>query len=352
MSYSNLSINTVRGEAIHSCIRYALWIRRNTVRLADGDEAAFSGFSEMPELLEVLDSHLDANFDPTRTIRAVYGQWFHTLFLIDSHWAVENIPRIFPIIEGESELRRAAMDSYLHFNNPYRQTYGLLRQQYALAVEELDLPIKGVGILDEPRNRLADHVMVMYWQGLLAYDEAEGLLSRFFSKAPDSVRAHALGFVGRSLHNSEDELSQEILERLKKLMHLRIEAAQQSGNSSELGQFGWWFSSGKFNDDWAIARLQEVLKLTRAVEPDFKIISTLVDVASRMPREAIETLRLFVDEVSEPWQISSRQEDIGKILRRGLEAESYEVRTETIAVIHGLGAKGYREFRYLLADLN
>lgn len=353
MNYSTLSINTVRGEAIHSCMRYAWWTRRNLVRLANDEEEAFSGFRDIPELRSVLESHLDVNIDPTRTIRAVFGQWLHNLFLIDSQWTTEMIPIIFPTIEADGGLRRSAWDSYLYFNHPYVQIFSLLERQYALAVEELEAPLmEDVRTPDDSRNRLADHLMAMYWSGYEELDDSQGLLGRFFSKAPDSVRAHALGTVGRSLHNIDDEVSQEILDRLKKLMQLRIEAARNSGDPSELVQFGWWFSSGKFEDEWAISKLQEVLKLTGAVEPDFEMMSKLVDVASRMPREAIETLRIFIEGVKEPWQITVRRDDITEILRRGLDAESEEVRSATIALIHALGARGHREFRNLLRDPN
>jgi hypothetical protein len=87
MDPPTLSINTTRGEAMHAVVQYALWVRRHIEQLPDGPALVASGFAGMPEVREVLEAHLDPANDPSLAIRAVYGQWFPWLVLLDRAWA-------------------------------------------------------------------------------------------------------------------------------------------------------------------------------------------------------------------------------------------------------------------------
>jgi hypothetical protein len=108
--FASLSINTIRWEAMHGVVEYALWIRRRIE-----NEPGFNvgeGFDRMPEVRTVLDRHLDPGFDPSLAIRAVYGQWFPWLHLLDRQWATENAPRI-PARRSPSGPPQRGME-YLH----------------------------------------------------------------------------------------------------------------------------------------------------------------------------------------------------------------------------------------------
>ena len=50
-----LSINTTRGEAMHAAMRFGVWVRRHLEK----SKQAWRGFEEIPQLLKVLDAHLD-----------------------------------------------------------------------------------------------------------------------------------------------------------------------------------------------------------------------------------------------------------------------------------------------------
>jgi hypothetical protein len=91
MDPATLSINTTRGEAMHAVVRYALWVRRHLEKEPDGRERISRGFNDMREVLDVLNAHLDPEEDPSLAIRAVYGQWFPWLVLLDREWAVTNV---------------------------------------------------------------------------------------------------------------------------------------------------------------------------------------------------------------------------------------------------------------------
>ncbi|GAI99722.1 unnamed protein product, partial [marine sediment metagenome] len=70
MDPATLAINTVRGEAMHAVLRYALWVRGHTKKSRNGKEPVTPGFDEMSEVREVLNHHLDPNNDSSLAIRA------------------------------------------------------------------------------------------------------------------------------------------------------------------------------------------------------------------------------------------------------------------------------------------
>src|SRR6185369_14194979 len=88
---ATMSLNTVRGEAMHRAIEYGLWVRRALEKNADPLVIKEEGFDELPELREMLDHHLNIDLEPSLSIRAVYGQWFPWLVFLDKKWSAERV---------------------------------------------------------------------------------------------------------------------------------------------------------------------------------------------------------------------------------------------------------------------
>jgi hypothetical protein len=44
----------------------------------------------------------------------------------------------------------------------------------------------------DPSEKLAEHLITFYWRGRLTWDNEGGLLTEFFDRAPERVRAEAL----------------------------------------------------------------------------------------------------------------------------------------------------------------
>lgn len=81
---TDLAINTVRGQAMHAVVQYGLWLRRIAESEIAG-ETESSASAELPlNVREVLDRHLDVNLDSSLAIRAVYGEFFPWLLLLNS----------------------------------------------------------------------------------------------------------------------------------------------------------------------------------------------------------------------------------------------------------------------------
>lgn len=124
---------------MYAVMRYALWVRRHLEKEPDAQTRIARGFAEMPEVREVLKSHLDPVRDPALAIRAVYGQWFPWLALLDPEWSSSHVNLIFPKAPDETYLRDAAWETYVVFCQPYDDVLEILKEEYEHAIEKLDV---------------------------------------------------------------------------------------------------------------------------------------------------------------------------------------------------------------------
>lgn len=352
---ATLSINTTRGEAMHAVVRYGLWVRRHFERLPDAADRIQRGFDEMPEVRDVLDKHLDVARDPSLAVRAVYGQWFPWLVLLDKSWARNNVGRIFPSGESEKRYRDAAWETYIFFCSPYDEVFEVLRDQYAATIERLDASREEIRQLGDPDDRLAEHLMTFYWRGKLNFGDPDGILAEFWRKASDPIRGHALSFTGRSLYQWKDIVPLQPLQRLKALWGGRLTAAKEVATPdnyiAEMSAFGWWFVSEKFEDGWAIKQLDESLKIAGKVEPEETVVERLASLSQNMPREAVQCLEALVKGDKEGWSIHGWREHMRTILGTALREADPETRIAAENLVHYLGSRGYFQFRDLLQSV-
>jgi len=348
-----LAINTVRGEAMHGVLKYALWCARH---LRPDDPSLTQGppvWPEIPEVEEVLDYHLEPTNDPSAAIRSVYGYYIPWLVLIGSEWVQANLTRIFPKEPEYQYLWEAAWSSYVIFNRPYDNVVDILKDEYGRAVDKLGEQGVHTWMAAGPEKRLADHLMWLYWGGKLSIEDP--LLTRFFLKASPDIRAAALTFVGRSLDKSSQPIPSDVKERLRALLESRVTAVQedkdQEGVQKELSNFGWWFASGQLNDKWALQRLLDVLNLTDGViQFDSAVAERLARLASTYPDDAVVCLEKMIEGDRDGWRILGWRQHAREILDNGLKSGSKTAQEAAVRLINKLGDLGHLEFRDLLED--
>jgi hypothetical protein len=347
-----LSLNTTRGKAMRALVRYALWVRRNDER--QEPERLDEGFEALPEVREVLDQHLDPAKDPSVAIRAVYGQWFPWLALIDPSWARAKANAIFP---GSSapELQAAAWESYLT-NPPYDIPFDILQPQYEAAVEQLRLTSTKDHrrkLLDASEH-LAEHLMILLMRGRLALDHR--LVTRFFDIAPEEIRLHALDFIGRLLTSKQSPpLTEAQVERLEALWEMRVAAfeAEPEKHNGEVSSIGWWFaSSGKLSDDWLMAQLLRILGRGVPVENPYGVIERLADLAAERSNDAIRALRLLVTLQAEPGLLIGWREPTRRLISAAALSNDKRARNEARTLLNELAARGYSDYDDLARELN
>ncbi len=350
--FYGLSINTTRGHAMHAVIYYALWVRRHVEELAGDKERIAAGFNEMPEVQAILDRHLDPDRDPSRSIRAVYGRFFPWLLLLDSQWAAASVSKIFPNEEAQRDLHDAAWETYITSCPADDNVFDILSEQYVHAINLITMEPKENRRVPDPDERLAEHFMALYWRGKLKLDEPEGILKKFYVKASDTLRGHALAFVGRVMYNTEGAVAPQRVKRNKVLWERRLDVARTATvpgeHASELAAFGWWFVSAKLDDAWAIMQLAEALKITGRVDADHLVVEHLASLAPSMPVPVLECLSLMIDGDVEGWHIDVWREHVWAILDTALQSSEQTVQMEARSLVNRLAARGHLDFGDLL----
>ena len=338
---ANRSINTTRGEAMHAVVRFALWEYR-----AQGNEQQHARMAD--DVRTVLSQRLELAVEPSLAVRSVYGQWLPWLYMMDHEWVTDSLPRIFPESEEEEAVCQAAWNTYVTFCSPYDEVFGLLVRQYSAAVSRLG---EGRQSSQESRHEgesLGEHLMLLAARGKVAWDDEGGVLRGFFEKAPTAVAEHALAFVGRVLRNDKHPVSEDVVHRFRVLWEkVRAEMMDRgSKNPLPLKAFGWWFSSGQFEQGWACRQLLDVVRSTGQIDPAFLVYEELENVASRDAALAVAILRELVRVDERGWQLLGSKDHLRAVLMAGLR--SPETSGEARLAIHDLGARGHFEFRDLL----
>jgi hypothetical protein len=221
-----LSLNTVRGEAMHAVFSFIHWIRSHSPEAAQSD----GNLDDVPEARAAFEARLDAQLEPSLTIRSVFGANIPRLAHWAEVWLGEHLEEIFPA-HGQSELRDIAWGTYLRFSHVNSRAFALLRQQYTAAIAKI--PQDG---LVEPRDRdarvsLGQHLVLYYCRGGLDFEQPGDLLATFFARAPEPVRAEVLAFVGRSLTQSHEPIPPEVFARLLKLWNWQVQRETTPGGA-------------------------------------------------------------------------------------------------------------------------
>ena len=180
------------------------------------------GLEQAPEVQTVLERHLDPSHDPAFAVRAVYGRYIFALDYLDRAWTSAHVPRVFPHDEGCKNYWNAAWDSFIRFAQPNADLFHRLEGEYRYAIAQLGARADEDDHGSRSVESLAEELMLFYWHGELDLQDPNGLLSFFYEKAPSSLRAHALESVGRMLQNSENDVPEEVIQRLKCLWASRL----------------------------------------------------------------------------------------------------------------------------------
>lgn len=331
MGPSGLSLNTIRGAAMHALMHYMWWRKRQ----APEGEATLEA-----RLRAALERHLDPHVEVAHTVRAVYGQWFPFIVAADHAWAEQHVEAIF----SEDAVGRAAWDSYLLPAHVYSDVAVLLRSQYANAVGRTATEASSD---DEVAQQLVGHLIALYVQQIV--DLGDDVLGRFFDEAPIEVRAKLIDAIGIDVTNADD-LSAETLARLRALWESRLASARASdqGALRELRGFSWWFSSGKFDDSWSLAQLTDLLDAGGTVEFDYVVVERLGALGADRLAEVVRALEALIDATDDPWFALGSRDEIREILAAGLASDDSDVAARARAATNRLVARGNAEFGDLL----
>jgi hypothetical protein len=342
MDPATLAINTTRGEAMHGVVRYVLWVER-----ALGEEGQATGFGFAPEAKEVLERHVDVAVDPSLAIRAVYGQWFPQFVRLDTDWARQFAPLVFPTSPELAAHFDAAWSAYVVYNRPYTTVFEVLGDAYAHAIaratEREDSPVR----TDSPEERLADHLLT--YRVLGATDGGgDDLFATFWKTAGSALRKQVVTQAGWSLERSPN-LGAEIGSRFVATWEW-IFAETSGDDPGALAGFGAWLGAPTLDGDWLLTQARAVLDLGVHLDPAFVVYRALPRLAAEHPSDTIAVLRGMMLTDTEGWSPYGATDEIREALRLVLASDDADARRAAEEVVDLLGARGMTdEFRDLVS---
>jgi hypothetical protein len=226
--------------------------------------------------------------------------------------------------------------------------FDVLKGEYARAVAE----IAETAEPESPDERLALHLVTLAWRGKLALEPLDPLLQEFFDKASDGLRAVAICDVGRSLQQTSDPIKPEVLERIRMLWAWRSQAAQDADeaadHSKEIAAFGWWFTSGKLDEeDWALGRLEEAIKFAGETDSDFMVVRRLAEIAGESVLTTMKCFATLVERAPHDRPLFGWLESAKTILMAAHESDNAEAQKIAEDTRNRLGERGYLDLRDL-----
>lgn len=348
------ALNCTRGTATLCLFAYARWLRMGMENSADASRPAASELDAMARVKQLLEQKLDPAVEPSPAVRSVYGQQFPFLVLLDPKWAESNVRKIFQSI-GSNRLGESAWKSFLVSRGPSEDTFKLLEPVYRAACERLQDASRQPDDDDEqwfknPREGLAEHMIHLCLLGLSEIDDPGGVLSLFFTNAPEDLRAHAIGYMGRSLYSMEEEhIDEPFASRAVALWEARIAAAERDPehHAAEVAEFGWWFASGKLEEAWSMQQLLRVIACANRICDDLFVVERLAKIAESNTLEAVKCFEAIAAGHLGQWTVSMWREPGRRLLGCALSSGT-DAAVKAREIINRLGARGHVEFADLL----
>ncbi len=338
------SLNTVRGEAVHGVFQYLRWVRR----FAKEGSSPDLNLEDVPEARAALERRLDPKVDPSPAIRSIFGANLTWLAYGAETWLRAHLAEIFPE-KGERQLQRAAWETYVLTNQANSKLLDLLRPQFATAIHKMSPAAEIKSRHEDPRVALGQHLVANYWWGKLDFANPRDLLTEFYARAPQAVRAEVMTYIGRSVAQASGPLPGDIRTRLVKFWEWRLEQAKAKKKPSErgeLGKFVWWFDSGKFDPAWAARQMVVALELSHATEYHSLWMKRFAGVAAEFPFEAIRALELTVRSAQEKGEHFWEDEEALEIFKAGattMDAEILSRARRAQNILLGMGKRQYRD---------
>lgn len=347
MSAYEASYNTVRGKAMQAVVDYTLWIRRD----ANGNPTS-KDFNDLPQVQQILEQHLDPQQDPSSAIRAVYGNRFPHLYNLASEWALHNIDQIFPESPELQWMFEAAWEAYIH-SKVFLDIFSVLRKKYNHAVEQLSVRNPTSRQQSEAGRALSSHLLCLFLWKEIGITESDGLLQKFFANASADLHQEFMRQISWKLLYGDLKLNEELRQRLQKLIEWRIADANNSTfpleQVSDLKYFSWWFASGQFDNQWAIAKLLDVLEILKTVHHTSNFFEPLKRLASTLPQDVVRCLYIMAEGNQAKEWFLTYPTHYRDILKAVLQSEDEAVQGLARDLINRLLARNLGDYRNLLS---
>ena len=247
------AINCVQGVAFEGIIRFALFVKNK-------DEAFFtSHFAE--RFQHTLDDVLSR---PWKTkIHCAFGAFFGNLCWLVTEWIKKNLDSLFT--ENNGEYWDATWGCYIHWTEPYKQSFEIAKDKYLIAVQRIGQVNRFSSYKDNEKN-LVDHLMRAYWHGWI--DITSDITVKLMARANDDLMAEASQFLAEGFKHlaaaERGEWRDEVENRLLSYWKSRYKAIKgdPQNHQKEAEKFTGWLSHSPFKADQALDIAEKAVMLT------------------------------------------------------------------------------------------
>jgi hypothetical protein len=341
--------NNPKARWVHAVIRYAIWAKRQAVR-ESGEEEASIGMAQIPEAADLLANLLEPDSSSSPAVFSELGQRFPALCWLDQNWAEEHAAGVFIMDGDHAQHGWAAWNSYLVANRAYDGVCRILESIYSHAVDALEQPLETANARFNPLEGLATHLVVLCGRGIVPVGDSEGLLGRFFRRAPAGAKAHAIETVGRSLEG-EDDIPAGVIQRFAQLwewFRANMVEGQERPAMEALAAFGWWLACGRFDDEWCLDQLLRITAIQPLVNPEDDTMRKLSELANEHPAKAVSCADRMVRGDREGWRLYGWRDTLLSLLKAVLASDDAAARSMAMKLIDHLGRRGFLEYGKLL----
>jgi hypothetical protein len=345
------SLNCVQGVAVHDLVGYAFyWDRKRGVGHRGASKPTMT-----PLVKDALTGQLAQSANPSLAVHSVFGWYFPQLMYLDTDWALQHKPDIFPSGDDKRAYWQAAWGAYISFANVYRETFRVLVPEYQRALQQLPATSheKQTGRSDQ---QMASHILKAYLMQLIELDSPDGLLSLYYESTDDETRSHGNFWLSQFLQAQKPSAENEAWKRIWALWQRRIGAAADSEDKPkfqmEISSFSRLLDNVPVELDVLAPTLSDMIDFQGHGHYEvLKIMEYIARNAGRHVRQAVGLLHKIVSNNLLPYLTEKNRQGIRDILEQAKSSDDGQVRQQAVEIINILGELGEYEWRSLLDEL-
>lgn len=358
----DLAINVPRGKSMRALVHYAFHLARISKDVPDEQRIAgfVCGTLMEPEVTDKFTEKLNKDIDPSLTGHYTLGRYLPNLHYLNANWLLDHLEDIFPRSPEMLEYWEVAWEGYLHCRQFFLDVYEALKPYYNYALERMAVENQRGNEDIYTRGQFAEHLALLYWEGIETLAQPDSLIPMFFDCASDQERYAFVNSIAAWINKHKPEADSVKWQRVKSLWETRFEVFQRiieypdalKNYRQELRAFGTWLPL--IPDDladyyegltWALLASEN-----GEIHQQFEFITSLADTHLGF---VVTLLKELVQQDRDRWfwLEPKLQTGVRNILESALHSDNTQAKNDAVEIINAFGANDNDRYKDLLDSL-